>query len=41
MDYLYRPNMSELVKVLLDHGANPNARIVKGTKFSGMLSAAG
>ena len=26
-DYLLRPNMDELVKVLLDHGANPNARI--------------
>jgi uncharacterized protein len=27
--YLYRANMSELVKALLVHGANPNARVVK------------
>jgi len=27
--YLFRPNMLELVKTLLAHGANPNARIVK------------
>lgn len=27
--YLYRPNMPELVKVLLEHGANPNVRIEK------------
>ena len=27
--YLYRPNMTELVKALLAHGANPNARIRK------------
>jgi uncharacterized protein len=27
--YLYRPNMPELVKALLAHGANPNARVVK------------
>jgi ankyrin repeat protein len=27
--YLYRPNMPELVKALLGHGANPNARVVK------------
>ena len=26
-DYLLRPNMPELVKALLEHGANPNARI--------------
>jgi len=29
LDFLFRPNMAELVKVLLDHGANPNARISK------------
>ena len=29
LDFLFRPNMGELVKVLLDHGANPNARISK------------
>jgi uncharacterized protein len=28
-DYVYRPNMPELVKALLEHGANPNARVVK------------
>ena len=27
--YLYRPNMPELVKALLRHGANPNVRVVK------------
>ena len=30
-DHLWRrPNMPELVKALLEHGVNPNARIVKG-----------
>lgn len=29
LSYLFRPNMQELVKALLAHGANPNARIVK------------
>ena len=28
-DYVYRPNMPELVKALLAHGANPNARVAK------------
>jgi ankyrin repeat protein len=27
--YLYRPNMPDLIKALLEHGANPNARIAK------------
>ena len=27
--YLYRPNMPGLVKALLEHGANPNARVAK------------
>src|SRR5438309_2739249 len=27
--YLYRPNMRELVKALLEHGANPNIRVAK------------
>ncbi len=27
--YLYRPNMPQLVKALLEHGANPNARVPK------------
>jgi uncharacterized protein len=31
LDFLFRANMAELVKVLLDHGANPNARILKRT----------
>ena len=29
LDFLFRPNMDELVKVLLEHGADPNARILK------------
>ncbi len=29
LDYLFRPNMTELIGVLLDHGANPNVRIMK------------
>ena len=29
--YLFRPNMVELVKALLAHGANPNARLVADT----------
>lgn len=28
-EYWYRPNMPNLVKVLLDHGANPNVQIAK------------
>ena len=39
--YLFRPNMPELVKALLEHGANPNARIVKGTKLSANISPGG
>jgi uncharacterized protein len=27
--YLYRPNMPELAKALLEHGANPNAQVTK------------
>ena len=27
--YLYRPNMPELIKALLEHGANPNPRVEK------------
>ncbi|OFW27113.1 MAG: hypothetical protein A3J28_05865 [Acidobacteria bacterium RIFCSPLOWO2_12_FULL_60_22] len=33
--YRFRPNMSELVKVLLEHGANPNARIERGPEAVG------
>jgi uncharacterized protein len=29
LDYLFRPNMTELIGVLLDRGANPNVRIMK------------
>jgi uncharacterized protein len=32
--YLFRPNMPELVKALLAHGADPNARIAKPKKLS-------
>jgi uncharacterized protein len=32
LDYLFRPPMTRLVKELLDHGANPNARIAKGSR---------
>ena len=38
--YWFRPNMEHLVKVLLDHGANPNARIQRGTRLSAQLSGA-
>ena len=30
LSYMFRSNMSALVRTLLEHGANPNARIVKG-----------
>jgi ankyrin repeat protein len=30
LPYLFRDNMPKLVSALLDHGANPNARILKG-----------
>jgi ankyrin repeat protein len=36
--YLFRPNMQQLVNVLLEHGANPNARILKGTKLGSQLA---
>ena len=32
LDYLFRPPMTRLVKELLDHGANPNARIARGSR---------
>jgi uncharacterized protein len=35
--YFYRPNMRELVKALLAHHANPNARIVKDPEWAGYL----
>jgi ankyrin repeat protein len=45
-DYLFRPNMIRLVNALLDHGANPNARIARSLRRLGvndrpMLSLAG
>jgi ankyrin repeat protein len=39
--YLFRPNMTQLINVLLEHGANPNARIVKGTKLSANIAPGG
>jgi ankyrin repeat protein len=35
-EYLFRPNMQELIKALLDHGANPNARITRNLKRLGV-----
>ena len=32
--YLFRPDMTKLVQALLDHGANPNARIKNGSRKS-------
>ena len=34
VSYLFRPNMVGLVKALLAHGANPNARIVKDPRIA-------
>jgi len=34
LNYLFRPTMSGLVKALLEHGANPNAQIAKGSRKS-------
>jgi ankyrin repeat protein len=35
-DYLFRPNMVRLVNTLLDHGANPNARIARNLRRLGV-----
>jgi len=35
--YAYRPNMQELVKALLAHGANPNARLLDNPEMVGSL----
>jgi ankyrin repeat protein len=35
VSYLFRPSMPELVKALLAHGANPDARITKGVSVAG------
>ena len=37
--YMFRPNMPELVKTLLAHGANPNARIEKPKKLTLSVSS--
>jgi ankyrin repeat protein len=34
LSYMFRPTMPALVNALLEHGANPNARILKGGKKS-------
>jgi len=39
--YLLRPNTTRLISVLLDHGADPNARIQKGTKLSANIAPGG
>ncbi len=39
--YLFRPNMTQLINVLLEHGANPNARIAKGTNATANISPGG
>ncbi|OFW00945.1 MAG: hypothetical protein A3G20_06125 [Acidobacteria bacterium RIFCSPLOWO2_12_FULL_59_11] len=36
-DYLYRPTLPQLVKALLAHGADPNARLVKGPEIPGYV----
>ncbi len=33
--HVFRPSMSELVKALLEHGANPNVRLVKSPPLGG------
>src|SRR5258707_1041780 len=33
-DYLYQPDMPELVKALLAHGAKPNVRLTKGPELA-------
>ncbi|HWP86206.1 MAG TPA: ankyrin repeat domain-containing protein, partial [Terriglobia bacterium] len=35
VSYLFRPNMPHLAKALLEHGANPDARILKGVPVAG------
>jgi ankyrin repeat protein len=35
-DYLYRPNLRNLIKALVDHGADPNARIARNLKRLGV-----
>jgi ankyrin repeat protein len=35
VSYLFRPNLPELVKALLAHGADPNARLLKGVPVAG------
>ena len=35
VSYLFRPNLPELVKALLEHGANPNSQLLKGVPVAG------
>ena len=39
--FLFRPNMGELVKALLKHGADPNVRFVRSAMGNGFRGAAG
>jgi ankyrin repeat protein len=45
LTYVFRPNMVELVKALLQHGANPNVRLLKTPRLpngrSAMITLAG
>jgi len=35
-DYLFRPNLVKLINALLEHGANPNARVAKNLRRLGV-----
>ena len=39
--YLFRPNMTQLIEVLLARGADPNARVEFGTKLTANISPGG
>lgn len=39
LSYMFRPNLVELVKALLEQGANPNARLVRTTRLPNSKSA--
>ncbi len=39
LPYLFRDNMTKLVAVLLEHGADPNARILKGGRRNQLRSS--
>ncbi len=38
MSYMIRPNMTELVKALLAHGANPNARLARAPRMPNSIT---